>query len=261
MSTLKSLSITEMCSEQTAKVLGALKISALSVLNCFGARSPSSSEQIINNDEDEVQPFILKSSPLLPVKPEVGKASQWNFALWGDRHPDSDPLKKMMHLHLSGKAETKMYRKLVRENLEVTIDWMQQQELTEPLNRETWRRIILDEYVDFVDFYATLDRDYPYTTRSISTIDEYERVFSAWEKGVTAIYPHRTVELRRYRLMVVNALVEWSESSQIIVPLVSDAVRRVQHAVRAFRLDKEDEFNWSEELSETRHHLMAPIYW
>ncbi|TFK35362.1 hypothetical protein BDQ12DRAFT_668661 [Crucibulum laeve] len=163
MSALKS--IVEARHEGNVNAPGALKISALSFGSRFGATSPPSSEQIIYNP---------KSVSILPPKSDVAIASQWEESL------SVSLMKRMRHYNLSGNL---MYKKLIRDNLEAMINWMQQQEWKEPLNRKTWRLIILDEYVNFEKLYATLDSDYLYETRSISTRNEWEQAFCVWEKA------------------------------------------------------------------------------
>lgn len=115
-------------------------------------------------------------------------------------------------------------RRVYQGDVEGVIDGMRGQNLSQPLPRSVWRLIIEDRYVDFSKLHASMDpgydpndepkdfgggyalvkKDHLIAKRPIRTESDWIRVFSAWESGVTTLFPHRKSELMEYRRHVDN---------------------------------------------------------
>ncbi|TFK36376.1 hypothetical protein BDQ12DRAFT_686803 [Crucibulum laeve] len=227
MHTMDDSSSVEARRDRIFEALDASKISRLFAISRFDAVGKQ-------NSKDKHKPDIVsKSNSILPE--EVAEAYPWMEKL-------ASSSKEKMDKYL---AETWKHRKVFRQkdNLEAIVDLMQQQKWKEPLNRATWRLVILDEYVDFEKLHATLDSGYPYETRSINTKREWERVFCAWEKGMTAVYPHRTIEIWQYRSMMVDVFNIVGDN--YLVAIKFDAARRYLYSRSPFRLDHRQDFRWA----------------
>ena len=127
--------------------------------------------------------------------------------------------------------------------------------LAEPLPRSIWRKILQDQFVDFEKLFASMDRGYDhndepkdfaadfalvkkeqaYTKRALRTEADWIRVFSAWEHGVVALYPHRAEELQNYQHMVMDLF-----RASPLNPLVAiqfDVEARDHYAKKPFHMD------------------------
>ena len=101
---------------------------------------------------------------------------------------------------------------------------MRGQNTSWPLPHSIWKLIVEDRYVDFAKLFASMDpgydpnddlkdfgggyalvkKDYLSAKWAIHTESDWIRVFTAWESGVTILYPHRKDELSEYRHRVDN---------------------------------------------------------
>jgi len=101
---------------------------------------------------------------------------------------------------------------------------MRAQNISRTLPCLIWKLIIEDQYVEFTKLFASMDpgydsnddpkdfgggyalvkKDHLSAKRAVCTESDWIQVFSAWESGVTILYPHRKDELLGYRHQVDN---------------------------------------------------------
>jgi hypothetical protein len=94
----------------------------------------------------------------------------------------------------------------------------------DPLPPTIWHKVLLDLFVDFEKLFASMDKGYDhhddpkdfgagyalvkkdqaFSKRPLQTEADWIRVFGAWSAGVAFFFPHREVELRDYRLIVMD---------------------------------------------------------
>jgi hypothetical protein len=91
-----------------------------------------------------------------------------------------------------------------------TITNAQLSPLIDPLHHSIWKKILLEEFVDFAKLFASMEQGYDHNDeaedfaagftivkknhhsakRPVCTEVEWIRVFGAWKAGVILIYPH-----------------------------------------------------------------------
>jgi hypothetical protein len=143
--------------------------------------------------------------------------------------------------------------------IEPIIDLMQSQPLQDPIPRSIWRKIARDEYVDFERLYGSTDRNYShkddhkefaggyvlarkdqiFSRKYIRTEADWSRIFSAWEAGVLLLYPHRQLELQRYRLLVVDLFRATPHNTSAAIYF--DIEARDRYARSPYHLDDRDQ--------------------
>ncbi|KAF8814810.1 hypothetical protein BYT27DRAFT_7081763 [Phlegmacium glaucopus] len=142
--------------------------------------------------------------------------------------------------------------------IEPIIDLMQCQLLSDPIPRSIWRKIILDEFVDFERLYGSTDRNYSHqddqkefaggyvltkkeqisTKKSIKSEAEWIRMFSAWEAAVLHLFPHRHDELQNYRAIIIDFFRATPHNSSIAIQF--DIEVRDRYARSPYHLDNRD---------------------
>ena len=113
-------------------------------------------------------------------------------------------------------------RRVFQGDVEGVIDGMRGQNISQPLPRSIWKLIIEDRHVNFTMLFASMDpqydpnddpkdfgggfalvkKDHLSSKRAVNTESDWIRIFTAWESGVTLLYPHRKDELSGYRRRV-----------------------------------------------------------
>jgi hypothetical protein len=136
-----------------------------------------------------------------------------------------------------------------------TITNAQLSPLINPLPRSIWKKILLEEFVDFAKLFASMEQGYDHNDeaedfaagfaivkknhlsakRPVRTKAEWICVFSAWEAGVILIYPHRTAELQGYRRMVMDIF--RATPSNPTAAINFDVEARDQYAKQPFHMD------------------------
>ncbi|CAA7269205.1 unnamed protein product [Cyclocybe aegerita] len=127
------------------------------------------------------------------------------------------------------------------------------------LPKSIWKLIIQDQWVDFEKLHASLEHGYDHndnakdfgngyvimkkdhltSRRPIRTEAEWIRVFEAWSTGVTLLYPHRSMELKKYRLIVDEV---FRASPQNVSPAIRfDVEVRRKYSRGPFRMDDHGE--------------------
>jgi hypothetical protein len=187
------------------------------------------------------------------------------IALLGGSHADNSPAVIAPHLaSIAGPAKDEPYLKKTREirglfKIETfrdsTITNAQLSPLIDPLPRSIWKKILLEEFVDFAKLFASMEQGYDHNDeaedfaagfaivkknhlsakRPVRTEAEWIRVFGAWEAGVILIYPHRTAELQGYRRMVMDIF--RATPSNPTAAINFDVEARDQYAKQPFHMD------------------------
>ncbi|KAF8218649.1 hypothetical protein L208DRAFT_1348970, partial [Tricholoma matsutake] len=96
--------------------------------------------------------------------------------------------------------------------------------LNKPLPRSIWKKIVLEEFIDFTKLFASMDQGYNhydepedfaagfaiikknYLSAKCNIISEVDwiQVFDAWKDGVLLIFPHQATELQGYHHFVMD---------------------------------------------------------
>jgi hypothetical protein len=133
--------------------------------------------------------------------------------------------------------------------------------VSEPLPRTIWRKILLDQFIDFEKLFASMDKGYDhhddpkdfgggyalvkkeqaFTKRPLRSESDWIRVFDAWSAGVIFFFCHREDELRRYRSIVMDVF--RAAPSNPLVAIQFDVEVRDKYAKKPFRLDDRDQLN------------------
>ena len=120
---------------------------------------------------------------------------------------------------------------------------MQSRYYVNPIPQSIWHTIIQDMYVNFEKLYATMDQTYNHQDESkdfvggfafvwkdvvlsrkmVRTEGEWIRMFEAWRSAVVDLFPHRSLELERYRTMVIELFHVVPSEPQIAIQFDADA--------------------------------------
>jgi hypothetical protein len=131
-----------------------------------------------------------------------------------------------------------------------------------PLPRTIWRKIILDQFVDFEKLFASMEKGYDhhddpkdfgagyalvkkdqaFTKRKLRTESDWTRVFDAWSAGTVFFFRHRESELRAYRSLVMEFF--RAAPNDPLVAIEYDVEVRDKYARKPFRLDNQDQLNF-----------------
>jgi hypothetical protein len=140
--------------------------------------------------------------------------------LFWDSHASDSAAVVAPHLaHIAGGARNDVHLKKTREIrvlfksdsfCDLTITNAQLAPLNEPLPHSIWKKIVLEEFVDFTKLFASMDKGYNHHDELedfaagfaiikknhlsakhdvVSEVD-WIRVFDAWKDGVLLIFPH-----------------------------------------------------------------------
>jgi len=142
-----------------------------------------------------------------------------------------------------------------------TINDAQLADLPDPLPHSIWKKILLDEYVDFAKLFASMDHGYDHNDEAenfmpgyaivkkdhirskklIQTEADWIRIFGSWEAGVTLIYPHRKTELQGYRQIVTDVFRASPNNPSIAIEF--DGEVRDRYAKHPFHMDDRNQLN------------------
>jgi hypothetical protein len=130
-----------------------------------------------------------------------------------------------------------------------------------PLPRTIWRKIILDQFVDFEKLFASMEKGYEhfddpkdfgagyalvkkdqaFSKRKLLTEADWTRVFDAWSVGTLFFFRHRESELLAYRSIVMEFFRAAPDPS---VAIKYDLEVRDRYARKPFRLDNQDQLHY-----------------
>jgi hypothetical protein len=136
-----------------------------------------------------------------------------------------------------------------------TITNAQLAPLNEPLPRSIWKKIVLEEFVDFTKLFASMDQGYNHydepedfaagfaiikknhlsAKRDVISEADWIRVFDAWKDGVLLIFPHRATELQGYRRFVMDIFRSTPLNPAAAIRFDRDA--RDRYAKQPFHMD------------------------
>jgi hypothetical protein len=132
----------------------------------------------------------------------------------------------------------------------------------DPLPRTIWRKILLDHFVDFEKLFASMDKGYDhhddpkdfgggyalvkkdqaFSRRTLRSEADWTRVFGAWSGGVAFFFPHREVELREYRAIVMDLF--RAAPANPLVAISFDVHVRDKYSKKPFHLGDRDQLNF-----------------
>jgi hypothetical protein len=153
--------------------------------------------------------------------------------LFRDSHASDSTAFVAPHLaHIAGGARNDVHLKKTRDIRvlfksdsfrDSTITNAQLAPLNEPLPRSIWKKIVLEEFVDFTKLFASMDQGYNHydepedfaagfaiikknhlsAKHDVVSEADWIHVFDAWKDGVL-IFPHRATELQGYHCFVMD---------------------------------------------------------
>ncbi|KAG6890479.1 hypothetical protein C0992_001147 [Termitomyces sp. T32_za158] len=157
-------------------------------------------------------------------------------------------------------AKTWKLRQVYRKGkvIDSLVNLGQLQRVHDPIPRAIWKLVILDDYVDFEELYATLykgynhydrpkdfaggssfvKKDHATVKRPILSESDWTRAFDAWMVAVLTFYPHREAELVSYRGMVIDLFRLLPDAAAI--PIRLDCHTRDRYARNPFRMDENE---------------------
>lgn len=145
---------------------------------------------------------------------------------------------------------------------ETLISKAQLANLAVPLPRSIWRKIILDQYIDFEKLFASMEKGYDhqddpkdfgggyalvkkdqaFSKRALHSEAEWTRVYDAWSAATSLFFRHRENELRNYRSIVMDLF--RAASKNPLVAIEFDIEVRDKYARKPFHLDNRDYLNF-----------------
>jgi hypothetical protein len=185
--------------------------------------------------------------------------------LFRDSHASDSAAVVAPHLaRIAGGARNDVHLKKTREIRvlfksdsfrDSTITNAQLAPLNEPLPRSIWKKIVLEEFVDFTKLFASMDQGYNHydepedfaagfaiikknhlsAKRDVVSEADWIRVFDAWKDGVLLIFPHRATELQGYRRFVMDIFRSTPLNPAAAIRFDRDA--RDRYAKQPFHMD------------------------